>query len=131
MPPGRHISAPMRMPAQKNIELRMRCLLVDLRRVGQENRKFVWWNVGRRLLYIVGTVEMRVVETRKVDARIVAFDSDAFIEQHSDTHLLEFQEACGLCRDFLERHRLACKSCCKSETYPRVPPHRGRRYDPR
>ena len=73
----------MRMPAQKNIELRMRCLLVDLWRVGQENRKFVWWNVGRRLLYIVGTVEMRVVETRKVDARIVAFDSDAFIEQHS------------------------------------------------
>ena len=62
---GKAYLAPMRMPAQKNIELRMCCLLVDLRRVGQENRKFVWWNVGRRLLYIVGTVEMRAVETRR------------------------------------------------------------------
>ena len=35
--PGKTYLAPMRMPAQENIELRMRCLLVDFWRVGQEN----------------------------------------------------------------------------------------------
>jgi hypothetical protein len=61
----------MRMPAQENTELRVRRLLVDLWRVGQKNRKFLWWNFRFCLLYIIGTVEMRVVETRKMDAGII------------------------------------------------------------
>src|SRR5512145_2805143 len=67
----------------------MRRLPVDFRRVRQENREGVMRDAVRGLLDIFHAVEMRVVDTGKMNGRATTLDLFLLVEQHPDAHLLE------------------------------------------
>ena len=64
-------------------------LAINLRGVGQQNRKGVGRNVGRRLFDVIDPIVMRVVDPGQIDALATEEDRFALIEQYANSHFLE------------------------------------------
>ncbi len=79
----------VRVPAQQQIESRMRGLPVNFRRVGQKNREVFVRNCVRGFLDIVHSVKVGIVDPRQMNPLPAAFDDNAFVEQHSYPHRLQ------------------------------------------
>ena len=47
------------------------------------------WNFHRRLLNVIGAIEMRVIDTSKIDCVMSSSNGDAFIEEDGDTEGLK------------------------------------------
>ena len=84
--PGETDLASVGMAAQQQIEIGMRSLAVDLRRMGKENGKLGMRELRRGFFDIIDAIVVGVVDPRHMDALIAANDRRGFVEQHSDAH---------------------------------------------
>src|ERR1700737_1701197 len=80
---------PMGVSAQQQTEIGMGRLLINFRRVRKQDREHVARYPGTGLFDVVRTVEMGVVDACDIYPLIIAVYGLAFIEQHSDTHVLQ------------------------------------------
>src|SRR5579872_2361788 len=76
--PGQAYLSAMGMTAQQQIEIGMRGLAIDLRRVRQQDRKLVVRDLGCGLLYVVDPEIVGIVDAGEVDPL-----------QHAYAHFLE------------------------------------------
>src|SRR5471030_1814736 len=74
----------MSMPAQHQVETRMRSLTEDLRRMREQDRHTASWNVRRCFFDVVGAVVMRVIHPGEVERSRPALDQCAFVKQHAN-----------------------------------------------
>ena len=77
------------MPAQQQIEPGVGGVAINLRSVGQQNRKSVGRNGGGRFFDIIDPIVMRVVDTGQIDALATPREEFALIEQYTNPHVLE------------------------------------------
>src|ERR1700693_4728301 len=73
--------------AQEQFEVSVRRLAVNLRRMREQDGKFVVRYFGRRILDIVGPVVMGIIDTGEMDTLTVKGDRLGLVEQHPDSHL--------------------------------------------
>ena len=81
--------AAMGMAAQQEIEVGMGSLPIHFRRVRDQNRKLVVGYRGSRLLDVVHSVEMGIVDAAEMKALAAALNNVALVEQHPYSHRLQ------------------------------------------
>ena len=79
----------MGMAAQQEIEVGMGSLPIHFRRVRDQNRKLVVGYRGSRLLDVVHSVEMGIVDAAEIEALAAALNNVALVEQHPYSHRLQ------------------------------------------
>src|SRR6478672_13501356 len=81
--------AAMGMAAQQDIEGGMGSLPIHFRRVRDQNRKLFVGYRGSRLLDVVHSVEMGIVDAAEMEALAAALNNVALVEQHPYPHRLQ------------------------------------------
>ena len=79
----------MCVSTQHQVEPSVSRLAIDLWRVGQKDGNAALWNLRRRFLDVVRTIEMRVVDPREVDRILAPSNRDAFVEEDYDAQSLK------------------------------------------
>jgi hypothetical protein len=75
--------------AEEQFEISVRRLAINLRSVRKQDGKFVLWDSGRRVLYVVGPVIVGVIDSGEMNPLTVKGDRFGFVEQHPYSHLLQ------------------------------------------
>ncbi len=79
----------MRVPAEEEVEARVRGLPVELRRVREEDRRLAVGHGIRGLLDVVDAEEVAVVHPREMQHGAVALQGHRLVQEQPDAHVLE------------------------------------------
>ena len=80
------------MPTKHQIKSGVGGVAINLRGVGQQNRKGIVGNVGGRFFDVIDPIEMRVVDAGQTDALATPRDRFALVEQYTNSHCLETRD---------------------------------------
>src|SRR5512132_809487 len=89
MPLGKANVAAIGMAAQQEIKVGTGSLPIHFRRVRDQNRKLVMGYRGSRLLDVVHSVEMGIVDAAEMEALVAAHNNVALVKQHPYAHRLQ------------------------------------------
>ena len=76
----------MRVSAQHDIEIGVRSLSINLRRMGEQYGKFLRRNVRGGFLDIVHAEIMRVIDADEMNALSIPCNFDRLVEKHPNSH---------------------------------------------
>jgi hypothetical protein len=91
---------------EKQFEISVRRLTVNLWSVRKQDGKFVVWDSGRCVLYIVGPVVMGIIDAGDVDTLLINGNYFRFIQQHPYPHFFQAREHTD--RVVIAQHGIYC-----------------------